>query len=105
MDIKKYLNESNDIATYYNLISKNKEFLKEDILNPLSNNIMPPNTLVLVGNGDHLKDECKEYEKIYKTVKCSILPFSEHGFLNSMDNDLEEEIKIELTKFLKAYTE
>ena len=87
----------------YFLEVSNKEELKEEMMNPLKwENQEVPDTLIMVGNVDLLKDEAKEYfEKMnQESSKYVELPFCAHGFLKTDDKELENEIYSEVRSFL-----
>jgi len=91
-----------NLKEYYNFIACKKEF-KSELLNPINLDIKNnPNTLILVGKVDSLKDEIsKYYEKIEnKNNKYVEIPFSAHGFLKEMDKELETEVFTEIEKFI-----
>ena len=91
-----------NLKEYYEYIS-NKKDLSDVLLNPLKQDIKnTPNTLIMVGKVDSLKDEVLEYyEKIKnKNNKYVEISFSAHGFLKDMDKELENEVFSEIKKFI-----
>ena len=81
-----------------------KEDLNKDILTPLKvNQENTPKTLILVGKVDSLKEEAEEYYNLLKPQKRKYveIPFCAHGFLKSMDKELETEIFEKLNNFLQ----
>ena len=88
------------LEEYFSFIAEEKDFSNE-LLNPLKRNDEIPDTILLVGKVDSLKEECEEYTKKYSD-KCKYveLPFSSHGFLKNMDKELSEEVFHEVNKFI-----
>lgn len=96
------LNLIENLKEYFLKIAYKKD-LNNKILNPLKNNQEnTPNTLILVGGVDSLKDEAKEYYKLLTPNKREYIeiPFCSHSFLNNMDKELETEIFEKLNEFL-----
>ena len=62
-----------------------------------------PNTLIIVGNVDIIKDEAKEYyENLPKgNHKYVEIAFSSHGFFQDLDKEIEKEVFDALNKFLE----
>ena len=90
------------LKEYYTFIAKKKD-LEDPLLNPLKREIPKdvPNTLVLAGNVDCLKEEAKEYcDKLGKKGTYVELPFCAHGFLKTDDKELENDIYEEVKSFL-----
>lgn len=62
-----------------------------------------PETLMLVGKVDSLQTEAKEYAKKYPDkVHYIEIPFSSHGFLEDMDQELKKEVFEEINQFMKS---
>ena len=90
------------INKYYKFV-KDKNNSSIELYNPLEiidkNKI--PDTLIITGNIDILKDEAiRYYDKLSKSSKIIELPFLEHGFLKKLDKDVEDEIFKEVNNFL-----
>ena len=56
--------------------------------------------LILVGNIDILIDDIKRFIGYSKKIKCVDIPFSAHGFLKNMDNELSNEVFSAINKFI-----
>lgn len=91
----------NSLKKYYSYICS-EENIKDELLNPLQvENNITPNTLVLVGNVDLIKDEAKDYcEKIGNISSYIELPFLSHGFLKKIEEESEQEIFDKINEFL-----
>ena len=91
------------LQKYFTYIAKEKD-LKDPLLNPLKQKEYKdvPKTLIFTGNVDSLKDEIFSYwDKLDKKTNCYVeVPFSAHGFLKRIDDDLEKEIFTEIEKFI-----
>jgi acetyl esterase/lipase len=99
------INLINKLSKYFTYIAYKKD-LGDKLLNPLKLDDYSkiPSTLIFTGTMDVLKDEANDYYN--KLITCSNkhflkeVPFSSHGFLNKIDNELEEEVYLELNNFL-----
>lgn len=91
------------LEEYYERLLKEEDY-QDLMLNPINQSLTnKPNTLVMVGKVDCIKDEAKEYYDKLKgeNNKYIELPFSSHGFLKQMDKELSEEVYTELNTFLQ----
>lgn len=94
------------LQNYYTYISYKKD-LKDKLLNPLKtdNYKTIPETMIIVGNVDILKDEANDYyNKIMDNNKNNIyyeIPFLSHGFLKKLDNEVEDELFNKINDYLK----
>ncbi len=91
-----------NLQEYFTFMIPKKE-LEEDIYHPLRQvRTEIPNTLIITGNVDCLKDEAKDYyERLPKEkAKYVELPFCAHGFLKTEDKELDQEIYEEVKAFL-----
>lgn len=91
---------TNNFEEYYNNIKDNN--MDDEKYKPLDrNNNDTPNTLLIVGNVDCVKDEVSKYKDLLKEkAKYLEIPFLNHGFLKKMDKDIEEEFYKELNDYL-----
>ena len=84
-----------------------EELLSEEertslLLKPLETEVEIPETLLLVGVTDFLLEEAKKYKEKYDDkVHLVEIPFSGHGFLEKMDNELMTEIFKEMNQFIE----
>ena len=64
-----------------------------------------PNTLIITGSTDPLKEEIKKYfnqqKKQKQNIKYIEIPFANHGFLKSKDQELKKELLEEIRNFIK----
>ena len=90
------------LKKYYTYICS-EESITDKLLNPLQveEKGINPNTLVLVGNVDLIKDEAKDYcDKIGSSNSYIELPFLSHGFLKKIEEESEQEIFDKINEFL-----
>ncbi len=94
-------NVLNQLKNYFSKIATPEDLMNQK-MNPLKRkqNIVP-NTLILVGNVDVLKDEAKAYSEQAENIQYKELAFCSHGFLKKMDNEVEEEVWKEVNDFLE----
>lgn len=79
-----------------------KDSLDDPLVLPLKREDKVPKTLLLVGKVDSLLDEDKAYADQYRGFVTYVeIPFAGHGFLKSMDLELQEEVYSEIKKFMK----
>ena len=88
-----------NLKTYYEYIGV-KDNLDDLLINPLQVDKDIPKTLIITGRVDSLLDESLEYSKKHKNVKIVEVEFSSHGFLKSIDEDIEKEVFNNISKFL-----
>ena len=71
-------------------------------MRPLEREEKIPNTLLIVGSVDCLKDEVDDYYKKNED-RCNYLelPFLSHGFLKRLDKEEEKIIKDTILKFIE----
>ena len=92
---------STKLQNYY------EEFLSEEeknspLLNPLETTLEIPETLLIVGKIDPLSEEAKAYKEKYSEIVHYVeIPFSGHGFLEKMDNELIREVFEEINQFIE----
>lgn len=88
------------LNAYYKELSKNKDNL--DLLFPIDNKELSlPETLVISGKLDPLKEEVQELLNKNNNLSMSIVPFADHGFLNTKDKEIIKEYITIMKKFIK----
>ena len=95
------MNLLKNLENYFSYLYNKKE--RENLLfKPLESSLKTiPKTLLFVGKTDLLLDEVVEYsEKYKKEVHLVEVPFSSHGFLKDMDEELSKEIFDEVNSFI-----
>ena len=89
-----------NLREYFNFVLGEEK--ENNLYLPLKTKKDCPKTLLFVGKVDSLRDEAYAYlEKHKDKVKLVELPFSQHGFLKKMDNDIEEELVKEIENFME----
>ena len=109
--IEKYehfnINLMSNLKRYFRSIGAKKVDLKKNILYPLYKRDYSkfPNTLVVTGSNDCLKDEGYEYYKKLSNVREDNLyvevGFGTHGFLCGKDKEIMKEVNKQVKKFLE----
>ena len=88
------------LTRYYESINYQDDKLLKSL--ELKDYSKTPDTLIITGNVDSLKDEAKEYyEKLVNGKDYLELEFSSHGFLTKLDKDVTKEIINKIKKFME----
>ena len=96
------INLKTRLKRYYNYITLDDDSSYLDFTNNLDKEKVP-NTLIIIGNVDCLKDEVIEYyvQNNDDNNKYLEIPFLAHGFLKKMDKDVEKYIFEEVKEFIE----
>lgn len=107
----KYKSIKEDSALNNGLIKRLKSFYKDKVFPETEEKLFHlkskdhheyPKTLVLSGNTDVLKDESQDFSTKSSNITLSIIPFADHGFLNTKDKEIIREYNNSIKSFLES---
>lgn len=92
------------LKSYYKILSKNNNI--EDLF-PLNRNktLSLPKTLIISGKLDILKEDAESLVDKDKKISISIIPFADHGFLNTKDKEIIKEYLNIMKTFIEKNNE